>query len=296
MSAINSAVEIQRPRYGSLTEWTRRHAVALFFVLAFALTWAIEIPLVLDDLNLLPFHLSPALQFLMGPMPGVAALLMAGLVSGKAGVLDLARRVFRWRVGLRWYVLALFGSAALYFAALALGVALGSPAPRIPPIGARLFLVFMLQLTVYLVFNWEDVAWRGFAAARLQATHSALVTALLLGVVEGLFHLPLFFSPHSSQSNSPFLVFVIGSIGGVIVLNWIFNSTRGSVLLPMLFHAAMNTWTDVASIPAGVALPWTLMSVLFVLAAAWIVFRYGAARLTRAPAQDYPAVVDPISR
>lgn len=273
----------------------QKHAVPVFFVLAFALTWAIQIPLVLDARGMLPFHIPGIFQFLQGPMPGIAALIVAGLASGRAGILDLLRRVVRWRVGIHWYVIAVLGSGVVYTSAVLASGLLGGEAPVIPALSLSLLAGFLIQMTIYLIFNWEDIAWRGFAATRMQATSSALVTALILGVVEGAFHIPLFFAPTSSQASSPFLSFMLLSVAGVVIINWIFNSTRGSVLLAMIFHAAANTWTDVVSIPPGTGLGWTVWALVFTVIAVALVAVYGAKYLARNPDLKAIVVVDPIA-
>lgn len=275
--------------------FVQRHSVSLFFVLAFALTWVIQIPLVLDARGMLPFHVPEIFQFLQGPMPGIAALIMAGLASGRAGVVDLIRRVGRGRVGIQWYVLALFGSGAIYLAGIFASTLFGAPVPQLPELSLNLAIGVLIQMTIYLVFNWEDIAWRGFAATRLQATWSALTTAILLGVVEGLFHIPLFFAPNSSQSSSPFLSFMLLSVAGVIVFNWVFNNTRGSVLLVMIFHAAANTWTDIVPIPKDSGLAWTFWAVAMSIVAVVVVVVYGAKYFSRKPALDDIVVVDPLA-
>lgn len=274
--------------------FVQRHAVSLFFVLAFALTWMIQIPLVLDARGMLPFHVPDIFQFLQGPMPGIAALIMAGLASGRVGVMDLVRRVGRGRVGIQWYLLALFGSGAIYLVGIFGSTLFGAPVPELPELSLNLGIGVLIQMGIYLVFNWEDIAWRGFAATRLQATQSALTTAILLGVVEGLFHVPLFFSPNSSQSTSPFLVFMLLSIAGVIVFNWVFNNTRGSVLLVMIFHAAANTWTDIVPIPQGSGLAWTFWALAMSVVAVIVLVVYGAKYFSRKPALNDIIVVDPI--
>src|SRR5436190_19889584 len=77
---------------------------------------------------------------------------------------------------------------------------------------------------------------------RLQARWSALHASVLVGVLEGLFHLPLFFKPDSDQAATRLPVFVLGSIAGAIIFSWVFNNTSGSLLLVQLFHIFANTW------------------------------------------------------
>ena len=273
----------------------QRHAVAIFFVLAFALTWMIQVPLVLDARGQFPVHVPEIFLFLQGPMPGIAALVVAGMASGRAGVFDLLRRVVRGRVSILWYLFALFGTGAIYLTALYSSTLFGAPMPQLPDVSPMLLVGVLVQLGIYLVFNWEDIAWRGFATTRLQATHSALTTALLLGVVEGLFHIPLFFAPTSTQSTSPFLSFMLLSIAGVIVFNWVFNNTRGSVLVVMFLHAAANTWTDIVPIPKGDGFGWTMWAIVFSVVAIVVVVRYGAKYLSRTPDLASIVTVDPMT-
>jgi membrane protease YdiL (CAAX protease family) len=265
-----------------------------FFILAFVLTWLIQIPLVLDSLGLMPFQVPGIFQVLQGPMPGVAAIIIAAIASGKAGMRDLLRRVLRWRVGARWYALALFGSAALWVIAAVLTVPLGGKMPGFPALSPMLLVGILIQLLVYLVFNWEDIAWRGFALPRMQARQSALAASVTLGIIEALFHIPLFFSPTTSQSGQSFIWFIVFSIGAVIVYNWMFNNAKGSVLPVMLLHAAQNTWTGVIPPAPGDATPYTIASVLYAVVAIIIVVVYGPSRLSRKPASELPVVVDPL--
>src|SRR5919205_4636117 len=85
---------------------------------------------------------------------------------------------------------------------------------------------------------------------RLQAHHSALAASLFLGAFEGLFHLPLFFRSGSDQAAAGLPLFMIGSMAGAVIFTWLFNNTRGSLLLVMLFHSFANMWIAVFPAPA----------------------------------------------
>jgi membrane protease YdiL (CAAX protease family) len=82
---------------------------------------------------------------------------------------------------------------------------------------------------------WEEPGWRGFALPSLQTGNSALVASLILGVMWALWHLPLFVTGQMGSWD------VVNIMGSAIVLTWVFNSTGGSVLIVMLFHAMNNT-------------------------------------------------------
>src|SRR5690349_11895603 len=84
--------------------FVRRHPVAVFLVLVFALTWALEIPWIESTDGPLKFDFPIPLLFVMGWMPGVAAILVTGAISGRAGIRLLLVRLLIWRLGLRWYL------------------------------------------------------------------------------------------------------------------------------------------------------------------------------------------------
>jgi len=56
--------------------------------------------------EILPFGL-PLHGVVMSLGAGLAAFLVAAALSGRAGVADLGRRSVRWRVRVRWYLIAL---------------------------------------------------------------------------------------------------------------------------------------------------------------------------------------------
>jgi len=128
-----------------------------------------------------------------------------------------------------------------------------------------------LVINFVLLFqvNSEELVWRGSVLPRLQARWSALVASVVIGVFEGLFHLPLFFQPDSDQAAAGLPVFVIGAIAGAIIFSWVFNNTMGSLLLVQLFHIFANTWiTLFAASPADTVITqWLFNGVLVLLAA-----------------------------
>ena len=212
-----------------LVSLIRRHPLIAFFVLAFALSWWSWI--------LYAFGLYPAPIASFGPF--LAALVVLAITQGKSGIGGLLRRMVRWRVGIRWYAVALLLPVGIALAATALNVLLGAQAPSAADLGGwtGLFSTFALVLLIPGTGGtWEEPGWRGFALPRLQAGRSALVASLILGAVWALWHLPL--------------VVATGQMGGwdiviimawTLVLTWVYNGTGGSVLIVMLFHAMFNT-------------------------------------------------------
>ena len=272
----------------------RRRPMAAFLFLIFALTWVFQIPWIASTEGWLPFEFPLPLLFVMGWMPGLAAIIVTGATTGRAGIGGLLGRILIWRVGFRWYLFPIVGSAALWTAALALDPLLGGTGLRLPALSVDLLVGVVVSLVLIFLINSEEIAWRGFAMPYLQARHSALAASLFVGVFEGLFHLPYFLRSGSDQAAAGLPVFVIGSIAGAVIFTWLFNNTRGSVLLVMLFHTFMNMWIEVCPAPAAdrAIAQWSF-NALLVLLALVLVAAFGPARLSRKPPPvEQPVAVD----
>jgi membrane protease YdiL (CAAX protease family) len=114
----------------------------------------------------------------------------------------------------------------------------------------------------------EEPGWRGFALPRLQARLGALGASLVLGVLWGLWHLPLALTSGDPTAGTFSGWYLLGITGEAVLYTWLFNSTGGSLLLVLLLHAAMSITglflaaTDGNAV-IGVALTW--LAVLAIL-------------------------------
>jgi uncharacterized protein len=210
-----------------LSSVARRRPLVAFFVLAYALSWL--------GWPVWALGIYPNPVFSFGPF--LAALVVLAVTHGKTGVGGLLRSMVRWRVGLKWYAVALLLPAGLAVAATALNVLLGAQAPSSAELGgwAGLLPVFLLVLLIPgLGGAWEEPGWRGYALPRLQTGRSALLAGLILGVLIAGWHLPLMVAGQVHYSD------VVLIMGAVLVFNWVFNNANGSVLIIMLMHSMNN--------------------------------------------------------
>jgi membrane protease YdiL (CAAX protease family) len=107
----------------------------------------------------------------------------------------------------------------------------------------------IIMLTIFAGMG-EEFGWRGFAMPRLQARHNALVSSLIIGGLWALWHIPLYFVQGTSQYDwrmaggwiPTFLGYTVFVIAWSIQLTWVFNNTKGSVLLAAVVHGAGNAW------------------------------------------------------
>jgi uncharacterized protein len=206
----------------------RRHPLITFFALAYALSWW---PAIFYALDLLP-------QPIAGFGPFLAALVVLAITRGKTGVVTLLRRMVQWRVGLRWYAIALLLPVAIAAAAAGLNLLAGAQMPSSVELSGLtgLLSTFLLLLLVPGIGGaWEEPGWRGYALPRLQVGRSALSASLILWPCLVVWHLPLFLVGEINWSDTVWL------FGFVVIFNWVFNNTGGSVFILMLMHAMNNT-------------------------------------------------------
>jgi uncharacterized protein len=214
----------------------RRYLLATFVALIYLFEWAMLVPATADARGLVAFHgpLVDALGFVSGWGGGLAAALVLALTEGRAGVRTLLRRYLIWRVHPGWYLFALFGTAAFILGGIGLHLLLGGRLQDLPiraQSPATTALDFLVFVTFGLVANGEDLGWRGYALPRLQATQGALRASLVIGVLEGLTHLPYFFVPGDFRRQVGFVSFMVFSVAMVVVLTWVFKSIGGSGLV-----------------------------------------------------------------
>jgi membrane protease YdiL (CAAX protease family) len=227
----------------------REHPLFFYFLMAYAISWILLIPSVLSAWGILQgdFTLIFALHTFG---PALAALIMTGIIEGRAGIQSLRRRVQQWRAGRQWYLFILIGIPAL----LLLGIIIQPGALE----GFKgLTPALLVSYPVTFVAVWflggplgEEIGWRGFALPRMQPLYGALRGALLLGILWALWHLPEFWMPTmgggpgaglAGLALTNLLMFILAVLAVSIIFTWIFNHTRGSIFIAITAHASVDT-------------------------------------------------------
>jgi membrane protease YdiL (CAAX protease family) len=208
--------------------------------------------------------------------PALAAVVVTQAAYGKARVGDLFKALIYWRIGLVWYLVAVLGPLVLLLVGQGATKFLGFSATQ-PELQGELFPVAISAFIMSLFSNpWEEVGWRGFALPHLQKRYTALIATLIVGILWGLWHLPLFFWVGNPMAKYPFLPWFVGTVAGTFIYTWLYNSTKGSLLLVSLFHIAVNTFGVVIT---GVSI--TALAILYVFVALVLVVVFGGAHLSR---------------
>jgi membrane protease YdiL (CAAX protease family) len=223
---------------------------ALFFVAALGITWSLQLPALLAHLGLVP---GPIERFLIlvglgafGPL--LAAVLASRLESGGRGVAVLFGPLRTWRVGVGWYLLALALPGAIFVAGRGvyslLGGADGGPFFYPPRTAERIAAMFFFSIG-------EEIGWRGFALPRLEERYGALVASLILGFVWGLWHIPMFVIAGLSPGTIAMLI-VLFLPAGSVVFTWMYDRTRGSLLIAILLHMGAHLNNSHQALPGNV--------------------------------------------
>jgi uncharacterized protein len=268
------------------TAFLKRHSLVLGIVLMFLLTWPID----LANVGLMPFQAPFIVYIFLGWGFVFAAVIMTGLTLGKEGVVTLLKRYLQWRVGWKWYLVVFLLPSALVIPAVYINAALTGVVPDYSTVMAhKIFgesanlLLFILPWFLYeIVTNGEEIGWRGYVLPRLQAKHSALISTLILGVIWGFWHLPKFLPDFDAVH---FAWFMVHTMAIAMILTWIYNGTRGSLLLVVMYHASINTVTmfvPIANTQSNANMGSYIAYVLLELVTAIIiVITAGPARLSR---------------
>jgi hypothetical protein len=224
-------------------KWLGNNPIPAFFALTFVIAWSIWLPLGL-------FAPEQALLSLPGAWaPTCSALILTGLSEGWGGIKRFLKKLLHWRVGLGWYVVVLFGVAALAGLAIGIGQLFGVPAPEITlpdelPRGALIgFLPVFFLVNIFVGGPLaEDIGWRGYILPEMRTRMSALNASLILGIIWAVWHLPFFIFPtwRGMVGNIPFVWFMLLTTSWSVLFAWVYVNTE-SILMPVLFHAAINT-------------------------------------------------------
>jgi membrane protease YdiL (CAAX protease family) len=246
----------------------KSHPLLSYFALTFAITWSLfvfavggpgGIPATKEEFTTLP--LLAILAVLVGP--SVSGILLTGLLYGREGFRDLLTRMRRWRVGARWYAVALL-TAPLVFTAVLIPLSLISPVflPGIFASEAKVSLVLMSIVVGLIVGIFEELGWTGFAVPTLlKLRYGVLSTGLIVGVLWGAWHLlgnDIWASVATSGGLPPALfavgvglVLLVGQLPAYRVLMvWVYDRT-GSLLVAILMHASYSACTFILGPVAG---------------------------------------------
>lgn len=271
-----------------MKKWIQKYQLLSFFILSYAIMFGVTFGYINQNPSQ-PVQQWSLVWFFSIFSPSISALIISGIIGGIPEIKRLLTGFTHWKVGWRWY----FWAAFLILGPLAITMiykALRNPSAGIRP-GETIFS--MLGIIVFQLFSGpiaEELGWRGFALPRLQAKYTALVSSLILGVIWTCWHIPYFFVTGATQMSIPFPIYLVLVLTITFYLTWLFNNTRGSLIITILAHFFYNLTAFLTSVlglmPA--MLFYMTAGPLLALVVVVVVFMYGPRYLSKKPVTELP--------
>ena len=224
-----------------------RHPVVTFMVIGLGAAFLVGVIAPIVDAQILPFDLP--LHGVVGGVLGVGlgAFVVTYALSGRGGMADLARRSVRWRVPLRWYLIALLTvpvGATLISLTIYGGDALAAPPGGWPRALAEVGAVFLVQLVLFQLA--EEIGFTGFLQHHWQDRYHPMKLTAYVALLWALWHIPDHFAEEGwgvEQLIAAPVIFAVEFVSlffARALFVWLYNRTGNSVLLVAIFHASFD--------------------------------------------------------
>ncbi len=254
----------------------KRHSAPIYFALVFVISGGGLLLVVgpggfpLDAARFASF--GPLLYAVILTGPCVAGILLTVIVDGRTGLRDLRARLCRWRVGWTWYAVAVLPALLMTATGLLLSLLSADFRPAILDSNEKSGILLGALGPALLVGALEEMGWTGFAVPHLRSRHSVLTTGVIMGVVWGAWHFPLFWQPDSFSAALPLVILLTMLFSWLppfrVLLVWLHDRTL-SLPVVMLMHAAVS-YVTLTVRPEGLTGTRLLASLLVSPAAMWL--------------------------
>jgi uncharacterized protein len=204
-----------------------RNPLISFVVIAYGWTWIFAT--LIDQSVLFP------LLALCGP--AVAAIIVHNALRKTSGTVELMDRFRLSPAILAWCICAVLLPVALLLPLWLLHTWCWGA------IDFRLNQISLLSVVVAVLIIGEELGWRGFFLPHLLQRYSPITSSLIVGIIWALWHLPNFLMPSFPHYGLPFSAFVLMTIAFSMLFTWFHIRTNGSLVVAVIFHAALNLFS-----------------------------------------------------
>ena len=200
--------------------------------------------------------ISVVLVTLTGPI--IAGILVTIFVFGKQGLRDILSSWFRWRIGARWYAIAVLTAPLTVFGTL-FALSVFSPAfiPGVLTANDKVSIV-TLAFAVALVGPFcEEMGWTGFAIPQMAGRYSILTTGLVVGLLWGAWHfLSNLWGVGLSSGPVPLTLYMPALLFSFlppfrVLMVWVYDHTK-SLFAAYVMHSSLDFFWLIST-PAGIA-------------------------------------------
>jgi membrane protease YdiL (CAAX protease family) len=221
----------------------------IFLVATFVWTWAFYIPIAAGRNT--PYEMPWTILLIFGGMgPSVIGILMVFFTLDKESRRDFWHRSFSFkRISGPWWAIIFLLFPIHYSISILIDVATSGSLPEMTQLRSLIASPLMIPLAVFISFMsgpWsEEFGWRGYALDRIMTPLGLLAGSIILGLLWGVWHLPLFFMPATWHGQigfglTGFWMFMLRSVGLALLMTWVYLNTERSILSGMFMHFTSN--------------------------------------------------------
>ena len=227
----------------SLDHSKERNRLYKFFILTFIWSWLFWLPGILNSQGIISIHES--IPFFLGIFasfgPSAIALILVYRDKKGEGVKNMLKRAWQWNFNKKWLIPTIFLGFFLSSLTILIMIQI-EPFPSGYTMFSPLMQVLINSFMILFIGGpiAEEFGWRGYALDKIQNKFNALASSLILGVIWSVWHLPLFYISGTTQSNMPFYEFFLMNVAISVLYSWLYNNTKGSLSIAILFHWMMN--------------------------------------------------------
>lgn len=247
----------------------RRRPLVTYFVLAFVFSWLVTLLMIVRYNG--QSDIPGWLHYLVAWGPALSALVVTAITEGWAGIGQLLGRLFRWRLSLADWLLAVGTPLLLLAVAVLISRIVNNTMPDLALLGQVDYLgnigIPASVLVWILSFGvGEEIGWRGFAQHHLERQRGFLYSVMLIGLIWAFWHIPHFFYKDTfiAMGLAGFPLFALNILPGAIVLGWLYNRTH-SILAVGLWHGLFDFGTAAAVDNGTVSMAMSILVTLWAL-------------------------------
>ena len=241
-----------------------------FLALTFALTWGIAALLILfaDQVTAIvgEISLTNPLVILAVYSPGFVGVFLVWRHYGLKGMGSYFRRLTLLRAPLIWWLFLILGIPAMVYTGAAIKGTISDPFPFFP--WYKMLPAIVLALFLGPI---EEFGWRGLALPLLQRRFAPFWAGLILGGIWALWHIPSFLVSGMPQTTWSVAPYFLGIVAISVILTPLFNVTRGSLLISILFHFQMmnpifpdaQPWDNLLWVAVAIVVVWLNRRTMF---------------------------------
>lgn len=215
----------------------------VFLILTFLwswILWIIGLNYLSDEINQKSISKFLVFFFVGVYGPTISGIITTLFFDGLKGLFELIKKLFIWKVPLKYYLYIIF--LPLIFVSIGI-VLYGQFLGEIGGFDKMAYLSIptILLTGLYAGPLGEELGWRGFLLPEFQKKYSTLKSAIIIGFIWFVWHIPLFWAPFGTLVSGeaitifPVIIYFMMLICLSIIITWLVNNSKGSVLISISF-------------------------------------------------------------